>query len=233
MLIELCTNVPTMASQPARSRRSRAKSSKLTDALKTASASLEPENRSQTPKKRLREDANIQLSESATKRLKIEQRPVFEAPPRKAQGEAAAQALKIIEPQTPANKPPKTYQTRRSGSASANPTPAKWEEKVKTVSQSKVANGIRHELERLGVPVTPAGTTPEGGKGTEEKRKLRSEGRARFKSELALYFPEYDVVMKNEEGESSKFDLTTDRNSLANHHNFRYTGCGYTDIDNR
>lgn len=53
------------------------------------------------------------------------------------------------------------------------------------------------------MPVTPAGEDTPGTK--DEKRKLRSEGRARFKSELALYFPEYDVVMKNEEEEPSKY----------------------------
>lgn len=208
MLVELCTNVLTMASQPARSRRSRTTTTKLTDALKTAEASLEPENRLQTPaRKRSRRDTDATLPGDPNKRIKVEARPVFEAPARRAEG--GAPAPKTPAPKTPANKPAKTYTRRRSRSASANPTPGPSEEKAKTVSQNKVANGIRHELERLGVPVTPAGGDTPGTK--DEKRKLRSEGRARFKSELALYFPEYDVVMKNEEEESSKFTPRTMR----------------------
>lgn len=193
MLVELCANIPAMASQPARSlRRSTAapKGSKLSDAMKTKQASIEADNRLETPlKKRLRRDSNATLPSDPNKRRKIEKPTVEQAP-----------APKTPAPKTPARAPLKTYSTRRSRSASANPSRKHEEVKTPTVSQRKVANGIKHELARL----QPAAANTSA---KDEKRKLRSEGRARFKSELSLYFPEYDVVMKNEEEESSKFTI--------------------------
>ena len=65
------------------------------------------------------------------------------------------------------------------------------EPKKSTIHHEKVANGIRHELGRL----NPYG---EDTKTTDEGRKLRSQEGTRFKSDLALYFPEYDEVIGNE-----------------------------------
>jgi len=58
-----------------------------------------------------------------------------------------------------------------------------------TRHHQKVANGIRHELNRLQPSTTDV---------KDEKRKLRSQEGTRFKSELSAYFPEYDEVIGNE-----------------------------------
>ncbi|PQE20199.1 IQ calmodulin-binding domain-containing protein [Rutstroemia sp. NJR-2017a BBW] len=57
-----------------------------------------------------------------------------------------------------------------------------------TKHQSKVANGIKHELNRLQV---------KGVDIKDEKRKLRSQEGTKFKSDLSQYFPEYDEVVGN------------------------------------
>lgn len=56
----------------------------------------------------------------------------------------------------------------------------------------KAVNGIKHELDRLQDRLAP----PKPDK--DEKRKLRSQEGTRFKSELSLYFPEYDEVIGND-----------------------------------
>jgi hypothetical protein len=65
------------------------------------------------------------------------------------------------------------------------PTPAR----EPPIHQQKVANGIKHELDRL---------QPNAADLKDEKRKLRSQEGTRFKSELSAYFPEYDEVIGNE-----------------------------------
>ncbi|OBT92745.2 hypothetical protein VE01_09147 [Pseudogymnoascus verrucosus] len=69
------------------------------------------------------------------------------------------------------------------------------EERVLPRYAEKASNGIKHELERL----------QPGGKDTKssETRKLRSQEGTRFKSELASYFPDYDVVIGNEAAEET------------------------------
>jgi hypothetical protein len=61
-----------------------------------------------------------------------------------------------------------------------------------TNHREKVVNGIKHELyrlqDRLSQPIPSK----------DEKRKLRSQEGTRFKSELLLYFPEYDEVIGND-----------------------------------
>lgn len=220
MLVELSTNVRTMASQPARSLR-RSQSSvkgeaqrpqqkrKLTEAMKTKAASTGVENtienQTEAPapapvpsKKRTRGQANAEVTSAPSKRRKIEKK---EQAPAVEQAHAKTQA-----PMTPARHNLKTYTSNRSRSASAQLAAASLEtprlNTQKTVSQSKVANGLQHELERLGAaPVNLGGKDEKDG-----KRKLRSEGRAKFKSELGVYFPEYEVIMGNEQAvETSKF----------------------------
>lgn len=71
----------------------------------------------------------------------------------------------------------------------------------KTVHQKKVANGIKHELDRL--QPRPADLNK------DEKRKLRSQECTRFKSELSAYFPEYDEVIGNEPKEDRMFSPNT------------------------
>lgn len=66
-----------------------------------------------------------------------------------------------------------------------------------TKHAEKVVAGIKHELDRL---MPKAEDTK-----ADEKRKLRSQEGTRFKSELALYFPDYDIVIGNESEETRKF----------------------------
>ncbi|CAG9988389.1 unnamed protein product [Clonostachys byssicola] len=82
------------------------------------------------------------------------------------------------------------------------PTPhAATTEQNLTKHQSKVTNGIKHELDRL--QSQPADTKETG-------RKLRSQEAARrFKSELSAYFPEYDEVMGNEAKEQHLLNVDT------------------------
>ncbi|ELR10015.1 hypothetical protein VC83_06419 [Pseudogymnoascus destructans] len=68
------------------------------------------------------------------------------------------------------------------------------EERVLPKYAEKASNGIKHELERL---------QPDGKDTMSETRKLRSQEGTRFKSELASYFPDYDVVIGNEAAEET------------------------------
>lgn len=84
------------------------------------------------------------------------------------------------------------YEKPNHNAAAAAPIPTKHAEKV--------VAGIRHELDRL----QPAESDT---KAKDEKRKLRSQEGARFKSELSLYFPDYDVVIGNDPEETRKSDV--------------------------
>lgn len=75
------------------------------------------------------------------------------------------------------------------------------DENTTTKHQSKVANGIKHELSRL-QPQLQDKKDPASSK--EPGRKLRSQEATRFKSELSAYFPEYDEVIGNEPAEQRK-----------------------------
>jgi hypothetical protein len=72
-----------------------------------------------------------------------------------------------------------------------------------TIHHEKVANGIKHELDRLqdnlSQPLPP--------NLKEEKRKLRSQEGTRFKSDLSLYFPDYDEVIGNDPKEDRKLGV--------------------------
>lgn len=68
-----------------------------------------------------------------------------------------------------------------------------------TNHQSKVKNGIRHELDRL--KPCAADTTSVN---AQSGRKLRSQEATRFKSELSAYFPDYDEVIGNNPREQRK-----------------------------
>jgi hypothetical protein len=61
--------------------------------------------------------------------------------------------------------------------------------RVPTKYAEKVANGFKHELDRL---------QPSKAITKDEKRILRSQEGTRYKSELSAYFPDYDVVIGNE-----------------------------------
>jgi hypothetical protein len=67
--------------------------------------------------------------------------------------------------------------------------PPKKEQNI-TKHQSKVINGMKHELDRLQPQASDANK--------REGRKLRSQEATKFKSELSAYFPDYDEVIGNE-----------------------------------
>ncbi|KAF4988578.1 hypothetical protein FGRMN_9698 [Fusarium graminum] len=83
-----------------------------------------------------------------------------------------------------------------------NATPKPKEEQTLTKHQSKVINGIKHELDRLQPQPSDTNTKEQG-------RKLRSQEATRFKSELSAYFPEYDEVIGNEPKEQQLFNVDT------------------------
>jgi hypothetical protein len=68
--------------------------------------------------------------------------------------------------------------------------------RVPTKHAEKVANGFKHELDRL---------QPSKAITKDEKRILRSQEGTRFKSELSAYFPDYDVVIGNEPEETRMY----------------------------
>lgn len=62
-----------------------------------------------------------------------------------------------------------------------------------TKHQSRVKNGIKHELDRL-----QPNTADTSSAKVQSGRKLRSQEATRFKSELSAYFPDYDEVIGND-----------------------------------
>ncbi|KAL2017712.1 hypothetical protein VTK56DRAFT_1737 [Thermocarpiscus australiensis] len=69
-----------------------------------------------------------------------------------------------------------------------------------TKHRQKLANGLKHELDKL---------QPDTADAKEQGRKLRSQEATRFKSELSAYFPEYDEVIGNEPKEHHILNLST------------------------
>lgn len=67
-----------------------------------------------------------------------------------------------------------------------------------TIHRQKVANGIKHEIDRLQPSIADL---------KDERRKLRSQEATRFKSELSAYFPEYDEIIGNEPKEDRELSI--------------------------
>lgn len=106
------------------------------------------------------------------------------AQPRKLPGAAVVKPTKTAaKPETLAQQP---IQNNTSNTDATRQQP-KYAEKA--------INGIKHELERL---------QPDRKDTKSETRKLRSQEGTRFKSELASYFPDYDVVIGNEAAEETR-----------------------------
>ena len=84
--------------------------------------------------------------------------------------------------------------------AATTQTPSQPPQRKPTNHHEKVVNGIRHELDQLHDRLQPSTADLK-----DEKRKLRSQEGTRFKSELSLYFPEYDEVIGNDPKEDRKF----------------------------
>jgi hypothetical protein len=81
----------------------------------------------------------------------------------------------------------------RSAPHNATTQSAAAKARLPTKYAEKVANGFKHELDRL---------QPSEADTKDEKRALRSQEGTRFKSELAAYFPDYDVMIGNEPEET-------------------------------
>ena len=117
-------------------------------------------------------------------------------------------AVTVTAPPKPPNAsraPPTTTTAKPSTTTTKQPSGL-------TRHQEKVVNGLKHELSRLNP--NAADTIKEGG------RKLRSQEGTRFKSELAVYFPEYDEVIGNYPKEQRKsqhepYPLFTTLNDMA------------------
>jgi hypothetical protein len=91
----------------------------------------------------------------------------------------------------------------------ANTTvPATDSSQPSTKHKEKVANGLKNELH--GLQANLADTKDQG-------RKLRSQEATRFKSELSIYFPDYDEVIGNDPKEQCK--------APRSFHVSRTTGC--------
>jgi hypothetical protein len=98
-----------------------------------------------------------------------------------------------VPPKRSAAPPPAAVKTATT-QTSTEPPPRKL-----TNHHEKVVNGIRHELDQLHDRLQPSTADLK-----DEKRKLRSQEGTRFKSELSLYFPEYDEVIGNDPKEDRK-----------------------------
>jgi hypothetical protein len=102
-----------------------------------------------------------------------------------------------VPPKRPAAAPPATV-TTATAQTPTEPPPRK-----PTNHHEKVVNGIKHELDRLQDRLSE----PRKPDLKDEKRKLRSQEGTRFKSELSLYFPDYDEVIGNDPKENRKFQV--------------------------
>ncbi|KAM7219189.1 Something about silencing, SAS, complex subunit 4 domain containing protein [Rhypophila decipiens] len=91
--------------------------------------------------------------------------------------------------------------SRATQPAATKATPPSEPKPARTKHQEKVANGLKHELNRLQSSL-PADVKSEG-------RKLRSQEQSRFKSELSTYFPDYDEVIGNEPEEKHLISVDT------------------------
>lgn len=88
------------------------------------------------------------------------------------------------------NPPNHSRATPPAADAAANAAlPSTQQQPALTRHQEKVANGLKHELDRL---------QPSAADTKDQGRKLRSQEATRFKSELSAYFPDYDEVIGND-----------------------------------
>lgn len=107
--------------------------------------------------------------------------------------------MKSEERHSPAPATPSAHTKLATTPTKAKQTIAKLPTPKKPVNHhEKVVNGIKHELDRLGANLTDQ-------RKVDEKRSLRSAEGSRFKSDLSLYFPDYDEVIGNEPKEQRKF----------------------------
>lgn len=146
-----------------------------------------------TSKKRPRDSVNGIKDDLPIKKaryaVEIESRPISILSKTRSVVVDRSDAKPDILQATPTTLPQQQLATQQ---ASQSPKP--------TIHHQKVANGIKHELDRL---------QPSEADTKDEKRKLRSQEGTRFKSELSLYFPEYDEVIGNDPKEDRTIPATT------------------------
>ncbi|KAK3329698.1 something about silencing, SAS, complex subunit 4-domain-containing protein [Apodospora peruviana] len=98
-------------------------------------------------------------------------------------------------------KPPDPSRAAPTTTAPKTAPPVTKQQSGLTEHQRKVANGLKHELNRLQPAVVPDIK--------EQGRKLRSQEATRFKSDLSAYFPDYDEVIGNDPKEQHILNLDT------------------------
>jgi hypothetical protein len=141
-------------------------------------------------RKRARAESEDEVDTIKNKKAKItvqfRRRPQIQAKTRSLVIKDNAKSDVVVTPASP------TPEVLLDTAPQPNPPTSK---KVPPIHQQKVANGIKHELDRL---------QPNAADLKDEKRKLRSQEGTRFKSELSAYFPEYDEVIGNDPKDDCK-----------------------------
>jgi hypothetical protein len=186
MIIETCATILTdlLMASPTATRRGR-----------RAKAEAEAAQGNGTKLKRPRYTIDVDSNDDAidiNKRVRIEAKgPVLEKKSRLKRPSVGKGRLSIASSTPPLKEPMRRTESLKHQDASipVNERP---------IHAQKAINGIKHELERL--QPAPIDTK-------DDKRKLRSQEGVKFKSELSQYFPEYDVVIGNEEEVRRKFAL--------------------------
>lgn len=100
---------------------------------------------------------------------------------------------------SPPLPPAQPVHPQKQKRAETNINTATISQPATTKHQSKVKNGIKHELDRLQPSAADASSA-----NSRTGRKLRSQEATRFKSELSAYFPDYDEVIGNDPKEQRK-----------------------------
>lgn len=117
--------------------------------------------------------------------------------PREPQQPKPARSAAIAAPTTSRRKttPPTSASTAVARKTGPAPAAGSKQQDGLTKHKSKVANGLKHELDRLQVGSAVA---------KDQGRKLRSQEATRFKSDLSAYFPDYDEVIGNDPKEQRR-----------------------------
>ncbi|RYO83486.1 hypothetical protein DL764_009457 [Monosporascus ibericus] len=110
----------------------------------------------------------------------------------------------VSPPSPPSPPPPRPPQNFQQKQAKTTLNTAANSQSTLTKHQSKLKNGIKHELDRLQPSAADASSAT-----AQSGRKLRSQEATRFKSELSAYFPDYDEVIGNDPKEQHILNLDT------------------------
>jgi hypothetical protein len=146
-------------------------------------------------KKRLRDSLDVEKHSINHKRVKI----AIDIDPF-PKDQPKARPVRVVQADTNDVLSPPKRPAAAASKKVTTPTPTAPPSQKPTNHHEKVVNGIKHELDRLqdrlSQPLQP--------NLKDEKRKLRSQEGQRFKSELSLYFPDYDEVIGNDPKEDRR-----------------------------